>query len=342
MKKLAAVIAALSMLLTLSACRDDYTREGGQITTANIEELKLATETTVVEDELFADGNDTTETTETSETTAATVDLVLDREGTLVGVPAEVNRIASGSERITQLLVELGLGGKIVCADKSSAGVAGVTPAICTLNKKIITASSLEQYAPDVVIIDGNSTDPMFSSLKEAGVNVICIPEPTSIEAVKLDIMFLAEYFSVDDKGQLLTDEIDKAVAEVTERAKSITAKRKVYLETQAAPEMKGCGDGTIAGEILDIAGGINMLAGQNGIVAVTSESVVTANPNVILTIVSADGYDFNEIRTRTGWGNIKAVKNNTVRQISISDTAALADSIYEAAKAIYPEIFKD
>lgn len=341
MKKITAVIAALSIMLTLSACRDDYTKEGGQITTANIEELKLSMETTIVEDELFAE--ESTETSDTAETTPATVGLVVDREGTLVGVPAEINRIASGSKRITQLLVELGAGGKIVAADKNSANVVGISPSVCTLNKKIITASALEDYAPDVVIISGKSTDTMYTTLKEAGVNVICVPDPTSIEGIKSDIAFLAEYLSVKDKGQQLIDEIDGAIVDISTRSESITAKRKVYFETQSNPEMKAYADGTIAGEILNLVGGINMFSGQSGIVTVTPESVVTANPNVIITDVSYEGYDVDEIMTRQGWINIKAVKNGSIRQVSeVSATASIADNIYEIAKAVYPEIYRD
>jgi len=341
-KKITAVIAAVSIMLTLSACRDDYTKEGGQITTANVEELKLSMETTVVEDELFAEA-ETEATTETTEATTATIDLILDREGTLIGVPANVNRIVSGSERITQLLIELGAGGKIVAADKGSAGIAGISPSVCTLNKKLITASALEDYAPDVVILDGKSTDKMYITLKEAGVNVICIPEATSIEGIKLDITFLAEYISTKDKGQQLVDEIDGAIVDISTRSESITAKRKVYFEAQSNPEMKAYADGTLAGEILTIVGGINMFTGQNGIVAVTPESVVTANPNVIVTTVNYDGYDLNEIKTRAGWGNIKAVKNGSIRQVSeISTTASIVDNINEIAKAVYPEIYRD
>ncbi len=342
-KKITALLAAASIMLTLSACRDDYTKEGGVITTADIEQLKLSMETTIVEDELFSDNYEVTETSETTEATAATLDLVLDREGTLIGVPAEVNRIVSGSERITQLLIDLGVGGKIVAADKDSAKITGISPSVCTLNKKIITASALEEYKPDVVFINVTCSEPMYSTLKEAGVNVICIPDPSTIEGVKLDIQFLAEYLSVKDKGQQLVDKIDGAIVDITTRSESITAKRKVYFESQSGTEMKAYADNTLEGEILSLVGGINMLAGQSGIVTVTSESVVTANPNVIVTTVSATGYDVNEIKTRTGWDNIKAVKNGSIRRVSeISATASIVDNIYEIAKAVYPEIYKD
>ena len=341
-KKITAVIAAVSIMLSLSACRDDYTKEGGQITTANIEELKLSMETTVVEDELFADEKSEA-TTEATEATTVTIDLILDREGTLIGVPANVDRIVSGSERITQLLIELGQGGRIVAADKDSAGIAGISPSVCTLNKKLITASALEDYAPDVVILDGESTDKMPSTLKDAGINVICIPEAACIEDIKMDILFLAEYLSAADKGTQLIDEIDGAIVDISARSESITAKRNVYFEAQSNPEMLAYADGTLAAEILSLVGGINMLEGQVGIVAVTPESVVTANPNVIVTTVNYDGYDLNEIKTRAGWGNIKAVKNGSIRQVSkISTTASIVDNIYEIAKAVYPEIYRN
>ncbi len=343
MKRFTAVLIAALLTITLSACRDDYTKEGGQITTANIEELKLSTETTIVEDELFAEEATTSEATETTAETMATVGFVLDREGTLVGIPTEINRIASGSERVTRLLVELGLGGKIVVADKESEGITGVTPSVCTLNKKIITASSLEPYEPDLVILSGTSADSVYVTLKNAGVNVICIPDPSSISGIKLDIQFLAEYLSVKDKGQQLIDEIDGVVVDISSKAATIAAKRKVYFECQSNPEMKAYGDKTLAGEIMDIVCGVNMYSGQEGTITVASQDVITANPNVILTTVSYDGYDLNEIMARTGWGEIKAVKTASIRQIGeISSTASVTDSIYEVAKAIYPEIFKD
>ena len=63
----------------------------------------------------------------------------------------------------------------------------------------------------------------------------------------------------------------------------------------------------------------------------------------LILTTVSYDGYDINEISARTGWGAINAVKTASIRPINeISDTASIADSIYEIAKAVYPELYTE
>ncbi len=334
-KKIAAVMMAALLAAGMTACRKDYTREGGEITTADVELLKQLAETTVVETNL-------SEGVPVDEQDDADARLVLDREGVLIKAPKSVNKIVSGSERITELLIDLGLGGKIAAADKDSANVTGISPSICTLNKKIITASALENIEPDVVILSATSADNVYKALNNAGVNVICVPDSTTIESVKLDIEFLASYLSVEEKGMEIIDTIDTAVNTVAEKTAGVPA-RKVYFEEQAIPEFKAYGDNTLALEIVSLAGGVNAFAGQSGIIAVTSENVIAANPDVILTTVSYDGYDINEISARTGWGAINAVKTASIRPINeISDTASIADSIYEIAKAVYPELYTE
>ncbi|MBQ8786117.1 MAG: ABC transporter substrate-binding protein [Oscillospiraceae bacterium] len=334
LRKIIAVFIAAVLAAGMSACRKDYTKEGGEITTADIESLKALAETTIVENEIQTDEPVIVDDSDAK--------LVLDREGILVKAPKEVNKIASGSERITQLLIDLGLGGKIAAADKDSASVMGISPSICTLNKKIITASALEDIEPDVVILSGTSADTVYSTLKNSGVNVICVPDSTTIESVKLDIEFLAAYLSVEEKGKEIIDEIDTAVNTVTEKAAGVPI-RKVYFEEQAIPEFKAYGDNTLAFEIVSLAGGTNAFAGQSGISPVTSENVIAANPDIILTTVSYDGYDINEIPARTGWSAINAVKTNSIRPVSVvSSTASITDSIYEIAKAVYPELYTE
>ncbi len=334
--KFIALLSAAAMALSLSACRDDYTKEGGEITTADIEILRQSMETTIIEEEIA-----TEETIEqTSETSTK---LVLDREGTLISAPLEINRIVSGSESVTEILVSLGLGGKIVAADKDSAGIVGITPSICTLNKKIITASAVEPYEPDVVILSASSADPIYTAMKEAGVNVICVPAASSIDGIKLDIQFLAEYHSVEAKGREIIDEIDGAIVDVTTKAETIGVRRKVYFEEKALPNSTTYGSGTIENEIISMLGAENIFAAKNGVNGVDLNDVVTANPDVILTKVAYEGYDLNEIPARPGWTGITAVRNGAIHQIGIIHySARVTENIYEIARAIYPEVYTE
>ncbi|MBQ5319027.1 MAG: ABC transporter substrate-binding protein [Oscillospiraceae bacterium] len=335
-RRLTAVIAASAIALSMSACRDDYTREGGLITTADPEVMKEHIETTVIKGELTLE-----ETVQ--HTVEASSKLVVDRENTLIGAPARVEKIVSCSPEITQMLIELGLGSKIVAADVDSAGVAGVSPTICTLHRKIITVSAMAEIAPDAIIIDGTSADTVYTNLKSAEFNVACIPAASSIEDVKLNIDFLASYLSVEEKGAEVTGEIDRVVNDIRVKAETIDVKRKAYFEEQSVPELRAYGSGTLAWDIAELVGAIAVFPEQVGVASVTSDDVIRANPDIILTSVAYDGYDINEIKTRTGWNKINAVKNGAIYQVSeISQTASVTDSIYEIAKAIYPELYTD
>ncbi len=340
LSKLFAFFTAAAITLSFSACRDDYTKEGGEITTADIELLKQSTETTIVEEELSTVAGDDVIDEDGEKPVAA---LVLDREGTLVEVPAEINRIVSGSESITEILIGLGLGGKIVAADKASADVAGISPSICTLNKKIITASALEDYEPDVVILSGNSSDNVYTALKNSGINVICVPQSTTIEGVKLDIEFLASYLSVKNKGTEIVDGIDKVIVDVMTAAETIGVRRRVYFEEKAIPTSIAYGSGTIENEIISLIGAENIFAAKSGAADIELNEVAEANPDVILTKVAYEGYDLNEISARPDWTGITAVKNGAVHQIGeIHYSNLITESIYEIAGAIYPEVYTE
>lgn len=333
--KIIALLSAAAIAMSFSACRDDYTKEGGEITTADIELLKQSTETTFVEEELVTGGIEKPSEVSTK--------LVLDREGTLVDAPVEINRIVSGSESVTEILVSLGLGGKIVAADKDSAYVAGVSPSICTLNKKIITASAVEPYEPDVVILSGTSSDTMYNVMKDSGVNVICVPQSSTIEGIKLDIQFLAEYLSVENRGTEIVDEIDGAIVDVMITAETIGVRRKVYFEEEAIPNSVAYGSGTIENEIISLVGAENILAAKNGTSVIELSEVVAANPDVILTKVNYDGYDISEISARPGWTGITAVLGGSVHQIGeVHYSNLIVESIYEIARAIYPEVYTE
>ena len=334
--KIIALLSAATIAMSFSACRDDYTKEGGEITTADIELLKQSTETTIVEEDILTD-----ETVE--QTSAVSTKLVLDREGMLIEAPVEINRIVSGSDSVTEILVSLGLGGKIVAADKDSAYVAGVSPSICKLNKKIITASAVEPYEPDVVILSGASTDKMYNVLKDSGINVICIPQSSTIEGIKLDIQFLAEYLSVENRGTEIVDEIDGAIVDVMITAETIGVRRKVYFEKEAIPNSVVYGSGTIENEIISLVGAENIFAAKNGTSVIELSEVAAANPDVILTKVNYDGYDISEISARQGWTGITAVLSGSVHQIGeVHYSNLIVESIYEIARAIYPEVYTE
>lgn len=332
-KKITAFIAAAALAASMTACSDSKTRDGGEITTAIITTAE-ATETV-------------TETAEVTEQIDVGASLIADREGGMVQVPDSVNTVISTAPSITEILTGLGAGGKIIAADMYSSDVDGIDPSICTLDFYNLNIEELIALNPDVIIISGMSmggADDPYAALKEAGINVIYVPTSESINAVKLDIEFLAGYIGETEKGAQLIADIDAAVADITEKAAQVTKKKTVYFEIGAAPYLYTCGKGTFIDEIINLIGAENIYGSEEGWLSNSEETVIAADPDVIISNVQYDGYDFNEIKSRSGWENIEAVKNGEVYSVSANATSRpsqnIVDGIYEVARAVYPNIF--
>lgn len=334
--KLLSLAIAGILAVSMTACGNaNSTSDGGEITTSEITEA----ETVVNETEV--------ETEETTAEEAADADSVIDREGNLVEVPAEINTIISAAPSVTEILAGLGLADKIIAADMYSADVEGIDPAVCTLDFYNLNTEELVALAPDVIIINGISdngdTDP-YAELKAAGTNVVYIPSAVSLNGIKDDIAFLAAYTRTSDKGDELIGTIDSCISDISAKAANITEKKSVYFEISAAPYLYTTGSGTFLNEIIELVGAENIYGGEEGWISNSDETVIAANPDVILTSVAYEGYDFNEITAREGWDVLTAVKNGEVYQVGANETSRasqhVVDGINEIASAIYPDVY--
>lgn len=334
-KFLSLVLAGI-LAAAMTACGNaNYTPDGGEITTSEITE---PAETVVNETEVETEGT-------AAETDSA--DSVIDREGNLVDIPAEINSIISAAPSVTEILSGLGLADKIIAADIYSADVEGIDPAVCTLDFYNLNIEELIALAPDVIIINGISdtgtADP-YAELKEAGTNVVYIPSAVSLDGIKDDIAFLAAYTRTAETGDELIGAIDSCISDISAKAANITEKKSVYFETSSAPYLYTTGSGTFLNEIIELVGAENIYGGESGWLSNSEETVIAGNPDVIITSVSYEGYDFNEITAREGWNAVSAVKNGDVYQVGANETNRasqhIVDGINEIASAVYPEIF--
>lgn len=335
LKKIIALIAAAALAVSMTACSDNKTRDGGVITSAEFSVPETVTETGEVSDALEETLPDDG------------VKVIADREGGVVQVPNSINTIVSTAPSITEILTGLDVGNKIIAADIYSSDVDGISPEICTIDFANLNIEELTALSPDVIIVSGMSmggTDDPYAALKDAGVNVIYVPTSSSVESVKMDIEFLAGYVGAEARGAELISDIDTAVAEISLKASQITEKKKVYFEMQEAPNLYSCGSGTFIDEIINLIGAENIYAAEQGWLANSEESVIAANPDVILTSVAYDGYDFNEIKSRAGWENIPAVQNGAVFCVDANATSRpsqhIVEGIMAVAEAVYPEIY--
>lgn len=279
---------------------------------------------------------------DTTEPVTTTVQTEADEQDAV----AQELRLVSTAADITELLDGLLLSESIVAADSYSLGIGNVDPEVCTLdytNPDVETIISLE---PDVVFVSGSSTDGTvdpYSALSDAGVNVVYIPTAESISGIIDNIELIAENTGAEDKAEELTASIDEAVADAKARAESLGGEKvSVYFEISAAPWFYSFGSNTYLDEIISICGGENIYSEETGWISNTEESILAANPQVILTNVMYDGYDYNEIYSREGWEAIDAVVNHRVYSIDANASSRGSQNIVKAIQEISLAIIPD
>ncbi|WP_313342209.1 ABC transporter substrate-binding protein [Sedimentibacter sp.] len=271
-----------------------------------------------------------------------------DRAGNEVKIPEEINRIISISPSNTEIIIALGLGDKLVAVDKHSSDIEGIPSDIPQFDIMNPDVEQLVALNPDVIYATGMSmakgNDP-FKPIKNLGITVVYIPSSNSIEGIYEDIIYISETLQVKDIGEKIIDEMKIKVDEYREFGSKIENKKTVYFEIAGAPNLYSFGSGVFLNEMIEILGAENILKDQDQWITVSEEAIVSKNPDVILTNVDYIANATDEIKIRSGWENITAVKNNDVYYID-KDASSLSNhniikALEQMAEAIYPEAYK-
>lgn len=267
-----------------------------------------------------------------------------DREGNSFKLPEKVNTIISTAPSNTEILVGLGLSDKLVAIDKYSSDVDGINKDLPKIDFKNPDAETLVSLKPDIIIASGHnktgSEDP-FAAVKEAGIPVVYIPTSSSIEDLYKDIDFLSKITGTEKKGDEITANLKNEISSIKKIGDTITDKKNVYFEIGSTSGLYSFGNNTFLNEMIEIVGAKNIFANENSWISPSPEAVVKANPDVILTNEPTSN-SINNIKTREGFQEVTAIKNNKVFAIDNNSSSRPSQNILKAlkqiAKAIYPE----
>lgn len=272
-----------------------------------------------------------------------------DPSGAAITIPDQIDSVVALAPSICETLVALGLEEKIVGYDLQSVGLAGLPEDVPTFDTVNPDVEQLTALAPDMLLVSSLSLydqEAPYQPLIDAGVCVICVPTSEGIENVRSDIRFLAAAFSVPDEGERVVKEMDSALDNISSVVSEIPEeeRKSVYFEISPAPYLYSCGSGTYLHEMIELAGGKNVLSDQSGWLSVEGETVVAANPDVIFTNVNYTDAPVEEILGREGWAGVSAVMNKNVYYIdnmaSSLPNQNIVKAVEQMAQALYPERF--
>lgn len=272
---------------------------------------------------------------------------IIDPAGNEITVPEDIKKIISMAPSITEVLVELGYGDKIIAVDSNSKDLPGLSNGIPHIDMMAPDVEQLIALQPDLILAStitmGGGVDPLVQ-LKDAGICLAYIPSSDSIDGIYSDLTFISKVLGEEEKGQALVDSMKDKISEIKKIGESINTKRTVYFEIGAAPYIYSFGKGVFLNEMIELIGATNVLENEQSWISVSEEAVVAANPDIIITNVNYIENPVDEIKSRAGWENINAIKNNEVYYVDNMASSLpnhnVVKALEEMAKAIYPESY--
>ena len=208
----------------------------------------------------------------------------------------------------------------------------------------IVNTEAVLNLDPDAVIAYTTGDEANLKVLEDAGIPVFVIESASSIDDVYGDIEQIAAVMGIEEKGKELVAEIEEQIQAVKDKTSTLSEKEKVYFEISPSPDIFTAGADTFQQDLLVNAGIENIFADETGWVKASEEEIVKRNPSVILTTVNYIENPVAEIKSRSSWSDIKAVKNNKVYQLDADVMSRpgprIGEAIELAAKTVYPELF--
>jgi iron complex transport system substrate-binding protein len=270
----------------------------------------------------------------------------LNRAVTLNG-PAQ--RIVSMAPSNTELLYEVGAGAQVVGRDEFSdfpveaKALPSVGGSMGNYNLEAITA-----LKPDLVLAAEINTPDQVKSVEALGITVYYLNNPKDIAGLYQNLQIIGTLTGKTDQAAALVQSLQARVKTVQDKLAGVTTHPKVYYELDATDPTKPftAGPGSYVDVLVGMAGGQNIGAGLSSAYAqISSEEVVTQNPDFILLGDAAYGVTVESVGQRPGWSVINAIKNNQISGFDDNTvsrpTARLVDALENLAKLLHPDIFK-
>jgi iron complex transport system substrate-binding protein len=283
---------------------------------------------------------------ETEEEKVSTIEVtdMIGRTVTLDGIPQKIVSLAPSN---TEILFSLGLGDKIVgvsefcdypAAAKEKPNIGGYSTADV---EKIVATE------PDVIFVTDIHVDEILPALEQLGQTVIVI-DPRNLDQVLDSFTLIGKVTGTSAKAAQIVKDLSARIEKITDKTAGLAAgdRPRVFYVIWHEPLMTVGGD-TRINELIEKAGGTNIFADTAGYPTIDLETLVEANPQVIIAGTGmGEGADapFTFARTESRLADSEARASNRVFEVNTDlvgrPTERMIDGFEQMAKMIHPELF--
>lgn len=197
----------------------------------------------------------------------------------------DTSRILTIGGSVTEIVFALGLGDNVIARDDSSVYPPMVDDLESVGYIRTLSAEPVLALDPTLIITTEDVGPPeAVEQLEAAGVTMLVLADPTSIEDVINKVEVIATALSAEEAGAEVIATIERDYARAQELLAEVESEPTVmFVYARGAGAVSVAGTNTSAATMIELAGGRNAVTEYDGYQPITAESVVAANPDVIM-----------------------------------------------------------
>lgn len=264
-------------------------------------------------------------------------------DGRLVTFAKAAERIICLSPGNTEIFYAIGAGKSVIATDQFSdyPAEAKALPKIDYSNPSV---ESIVALKPDLVIAATRQKE-LVPAFEQVGLKVLLLEEPAAIDGVLARVTLQGAITNRPQEAAALVAEMQGKLKSVTDRVASVSGGPRVYHELD--PGLFSVAPNSFIGDMYTRLKARNIAQGAAGAFPqLSAEAIIAADPEVIvLTDAKYPGGSPDEVKKRSGWSAISAIKSNRLYAIE-GDLVSrpgprIVEGFQQIAKALYPDLFR-
>jgi len=200
---------------------------------------------------------------------------------------ADTSRLVVIGGSLTEIVFALGKGGSVIGVDQTSVWPPEVKALPQVGYYKKVSAEGVLSLAPTLVMAYRDAEPASaLRQLEQAGIPVVLFERTPPLRALEDNIGAVGRLLGTEREAEALRRSLDGQIAAVGRTVAGIGKKPRVLFVLNYDPSQTVvAGAGTIAGQLIEMAGGINAAGDVTGFKPLNGEMVTAAAPDLVLTV---------------------------------------------------------
>lgn len=193
-------------------------------------------------------------------------------------------KIVSLNGALSEIVAGLGLENNVVGTDVTSQYPQSIANKPKVGHNRNLNAEGILALQPDVVIaMEKEVPEQLVSQFKAAGIKLMLFNQEYTVDGTKSLIRRVGDSLMRAKQADSIIKQFDTELANVTTKVDTTKRPKVLFIYARGAGTMMVGGSGTQVEQVIKLAGGQNAVTDFAEYKPLTAESLVKANPDVIL-----------------------------------------------------------